>query len=71
MNERRLKPATYRRRDNDQDLALELDPEGDDVPFAIWDPDRPEENVTAYSHLAKPMRVTLDPGDMLYLPAMW
>ncbi|KAI1326827.1 cupin-like domain-containing protein [Xylariaceae sp. FL0255] len=41
------------------------------VPFAIWDPDEPSRNATAYSHLAEPMRVTLEPGDMLYLPAMW
>ena len=41
------------------------------VPFAIWDPDKPEENATRYSKLAEPMRVTLEEGDMLYLPAMW
>lgn len=41
------------------------------VPFAIWDPDKPEENATKYSKLAEPMRVTLEEGDMLYLPAMW
>lgn len=41
------------------------------VPFATWDPDRPQVRATKYSHLARPVRVTLDPGDMLYLPAMW
>lgn len=41
------------------------------VPFAIWDPDSPEENATPWSKLAEPMRVTLRQGDMLYLPAMW
>ena len=41
------------------------------VPFAIWDPDKPDENATRYSKLAEPMRVTLEEGDMLYLPAMW
>lgn len=48
--------------------------EGDEsgtVPFAIWDPDQPDENATPYSKLAEPMRVTLHRGDMLYLPAMW
>lgn len=45
--------------------------EADAVPFATWDPDRPDENATQYSGLAQPMRVTLEPGDMLYLPAMW
>ncbi|KAK4163550.1 cupin-like domain-containing protein [Cladorrhinum sp. PSN259] len=41
------------------------------IPFATWDPDSPMVNETEYSCLAKPMRVTLEPGDMLYLPAMW
>ena len=54
------------------ELELELEPETDDpVPFATWDPDRPRDNTTPYSHLADPMRVTLEPGDMLYLPCMW
>ncbi|KAJ9142741.1 JmjC domain-containing protein 7 [Pleurostoma richardsiae] len=47
------------------------EPGGEDVPFATWDPDRPGECATAYSALARPVRVTLRPGDMLYLPAMW
>lgn len=84
VNERELKAATYRRMEGVEGLRLELDGGGDEdaqegderhdgrrVPFATWDPDRPEENATEYSHLARPVRVTLDPGDMLYLPAMW
>ncbi|KAK7745218.1 hypothetical protein SLS62_009847 [Diatrype stigma] len=43
----------------------------DKVPFAIWDPELPDRRRTPYSHLARPIKVTLDPGDMLYLPAMW
>lgn len=56
------------------ELVMEKDPEtGKEVtvPFVIWDPDKPEENATRYSKLAEPMRVTLEEGDMLYLPAMW
>ena len=44
---------------------------GDDVPFATWDPDEGQVRATRYSSLATPVRVTLGPGDMLYLPAMW
>ncbi|KAG7127552.1 JmjC domain-containing protein E like [Verticillium longisporum] len=80
VNERPLRSATYRRRgagaeaDNNNDGILVLEPDGDgteDVPFATWDPDRPDANATPYSHLARPMIVVLEPGDMLYLPAMW
>lgn len=41
------------------------------VPFATWDPDFPEREGTRYSHLARPVRVSLEKGDMLYLPAFW
>lgn len=47
------------------------DGEPECVPFATWDPDRPDVNATRYSKLPVPMRVTLEEGDMLYLPAMW
>ena len=69
VNEQPLKPATYKRGDNG--MQLEMDSNKESVPFAIWDPDRPEQNATKFSHLARPLRVTLNPGDMLYLPAMW
>ncbi|KAK3359963.1 cupin-like domain-containing protein [Lasiosphaeria hispida] len=83
VNEQALRPAQYHRtqprEQNDDALELRLDVNdvNDDsggngaVPFATWDPDRPLENATAYSHLAEPVRVTLWPGDMLYLPCMW
>jgi len=41
------------------------------VPFATWDPDEPEENETPYSRYSQPLRVTLEEGDMLYLPTLW
>ncbi|KAI1030667.1 hypothetical protein LB505_004029 [Fusarium chuoi] len=69
VNEQPLKPATYTRGENG--MELKMDPDDEAVPFAIWDPDKPEQNATKFSHLARPLRVTLDPGDMLYLPAMW
>ncbi len=71
VNESYLMSACYERSD-DRGSGLELRLEGgNDVPFAIWDPDEPGVNATRYSHLARPIRVTLNPGDMLYLPAMW
>lgn len=82
VNEKSLRPATYARKTGGSDeLALVLDSlpnedsvdddEAGHVPFATWDPDQPDENKTMFSKLAEPMRVTLEEGDMLYLPAMW
>jgi len=44
--------------------------DGDRVPFALWDPDGLGVG-TRYSGLARPVRVSLGKGDMLYLPALW
>ncbi|KAK4219437.1 cupin-like domain-containing protein [Rhypophila decipiens] len=102
VNEKLLRPASYKRVVNDDDdpsplllsettghvlskLKLELDKieeasesgHGENsglVPFATWDPedDGPSgDYATPYSKLAQPVKVTLEPGDMLYLPAMW
>ncbi|KAH6723895.1 cupin-like domain-containing protein [Leptodontidium sp. MPI-SDFR-AT-0119] len=52
-----------------------IDEEENSVPFATWDPDPPlsaeEGNGTKYSKFVEPVRVTLEEGDMLYLPALW
>ncbi|POR33997.1 Transcription factor jumonji/aspartyl beta-hydroxylase [Tolypocladium paradoxum] len=69
MNEKLLPPATYVR--EGQGLSLHLDLGAEPVPFATWDPDDPQTNATPLSGYARPLRVTLEPGDMLYLPAMW
>lgn len=69
VNEQPVKSATYVRRDGK--LELGLDEHEEDVPLARWDPDDPTNNATEFSSLARPLRVTLSPGDMLYLPAMW
>ncbi|KAI1436001.1 phospholipase A2 [Xylaria sp. CBS 124048] len=79
VNEQDLEPATYIRSQDEvqqrgrvEGLVLRMDKGADgNVPFATWDPDKPGVRATSYSHLAEPMRVTLEPGDMLYLPAMW
>ncbi|CAK7223891.1 hypothetical protein SCUCBS95973_005332 [Sporothrix curviconia] len=79
VNEQPLQQYNYARAGESFGLVPET-PEADDqgqiadddntVPFAVWDPDVPTESKTEYSALAEPMCVTLDPGDMLYLPAM-
>lgn len=69
VNESHLMPATYEREGHG--LSLRLDDNATSVPFATWDPDHPEANSTALSRYAHPIRVSLNPGDMLYLPAMW
>jgi jumonji domain-containing protein 7 len=69
VNEQLLPCARYTR---EKDGTLSLAPEkGATTPFPTWDPDYPLSNATAYSSLACPLSVTLEPGDMLYLPAMW
>ena len=66
VNEQFLPGATY-------NAGMEIVPDDPPVhiPSAIWDPDRPKESPTRFSHLTRPIRVTLLPGDMLYLPACW
>lgn len=53
------------------DLQARVDDPEEYVPFATWDPDAPAQNATPYSQFSQPLRVTLDEGDMLYLPALW
>ncbi|KAI2623143.1 putative pla2g4b [Hypoxylon sp. NC1633] len=69
VNEEELAPATYFR--TEDWLDVRKDEDGDKVPFPAWDPDMPMWRDTFYSKHARPLRVTLNPGDMLYLPAMW
>ncbi|KAL7797433.1 peptidase family C78 domain-containing protein [Trichoderma ceciliae] len=69
VNESLLLPATYVRQG--ETFNLHLDPDSRPVPLATWDPDDPGRNPTPMSPFAKPLHVTLNPGDMLYLPAMW
>jgi peptidyl-lysine (3S)-dioxygenase / protease len=74
VNEQSLPLARYEpERDSDHhepDLVVAIEEVSDLVPVATWDPDIPDVRTSSYSHLAKPLRVTLKEGDMLYLPAM-
>jgi jumonji domain-containing protein 7 len=74
IGEKILNPASYVRKEGEKGELGNLvvvEEEGDAVPFATWDPDSPSERATPYSKLASPLRVTLGPGDMMYLPACW
>ncbi|PQE33443.1 phospholipase A2 protein [Rutstroemia sp. NJR-2017a WRK4] len=72
INEVPLPSATYvRSSSSPSKLGIQLDTPLSQVPVATWDPDEPEQRTTEYSHLAQPVRVTLEKGDMLYLPALW
>jgi jumonji domain-containing protein 7 len=78
VNERAVLAATYHTVGFDgsfMDKDFKLQPWTDDpityTPFPTWDPDQPNVNATKFSHFSQPIRVTLEPGDMLYLPALW
>ena len=74
VNEQPLPQARYRpagdAAGSNDDMVIVGNDE-DPIPVATWDPDAPEDRQSDYSHLSKPLRVTLTEGDMLYLPAMW
>lgn len=54
-----------------QELVPLPDDPPSSIPVATYDPDTPELHKTPYTHLLRPMRVELNEGDMLYLPALW
>jgi jumonji domain-containing protein 7 len=79
VNERAVLSATYKPREESirpsdlrkEDLCIKVDEPEAYIPLPTWDPDKPKENTTAYSGYARPIRVTVNRGDMLYLPALW
>ena len=73
VNEQPLPAARYEPFEGggDEGLVIKENDGEKAVPVATWDPDMPEDRTTEYSHLSKPLRLTLNEGDMLYLPAMW
>ena len=66
INERFLPSASYA-----ADMSINPEDPPVHVPYAVWDPDKPDEKTTRFSSLSRPIRIKLDPGDMLYLPSCW
>lgn len=52
-------------------LCIKIDEPEAYVPLPTWDPDNPKDNKTRYTPYARPLRVRVDQGDVLYLPALW
>lgn len=72
VGEAPLRPASYVRVDDGKGVLEMREEEGEDVVWATWDPDAEgKEDGNKYDGLARPMRVTLEKGDMLYLPRLW
>lgn len=69
LNEQLLPPATWIKAGSN--LKLQPDKDGSPVPCAMWDPNHPSMNRSGLSDECRPLRVTLEAGDMMYLPAMW
>ena len=60
VNEQFIPCAIYR-----SSMSLYTDWKSKPVPCALWDPDSPTRNTTTYSHLSRPIRVSLKPGDIV------
>ena len=72
VNETPIMFARYQPVAEDElELRPQLHAGGEPIPNPIWDPDEPEARTSQYSQFAQPLRVTLEEGDMMYLPAMW
>lgn len=71
VEERTLPAATYQ---PDGDGGLKLMPDEPKSEVQCWptvDPDEPLWKAGVWWRYCRPLRVSLEPGDMLYLPAMW
>lgn len=66
VNEQLLPKAKYTMQaqlnGNDEAFTVESGQDDELVPVPTWDPDDPSERTTPYSHLAKPLRVSLNEG---------
>jgi jumonji domain-containing protein 7 len=64
-------PSTSTDGEENPTLEIQPQPSTDPIPVAVWDPESSEHHRTPYSQFSRPLRVTLEAGDMLYLPAQW
>lgn len=81
VNEQDLSAAKYAWTGSPQDrqgatgqssgLEAVLQIPAETVPCATWDPDEPNKRATSLSAFAPRVKITLNEGDILYLPAMW
>lgn len=71
VNEQSLPQVRYEPNpEGDERLVIKMNDDVERIPVAVWDPHEPEKRASPYSKLANPLRITLNEGDMLYLPAM-
>lgn len=71
VEERSLPAATYHP-DEEGEFKVVPDEPPSEVPcWPTVDPDEPDGRAGKWWRYCRPLRVVLEPGDMLYLPAMW
>jgi peptidyl-lysine (3S)-dioxygenase / protease len=77
IKEQHLLAATYINVRTETEMGLPdaliatLDSPQKKIPVSLYDPEYPERHATSYSSLISPLHVTLEPTDILYLPALW
>jgi peptidyl-lysine (3S)-dioxygenase / protease len=72
VNEQPLIAARYVPYERNVDVLVPKDDDPSETVFwPTLDPDSGRGKMSNLGRMAKPLRVTLNPGDMLYLPAKW
>jgi len=73
LSQHRYSPSLNSSNNDGKNPSLEIQPQPstEPIPVAVWDPESPARHRTQYSQFSRPLRVTLEAGDMLYLPAQW
>ena len=69
VEEEILEAATYVQTNNG--IVAQEDRPREEIPVPTWDPDDPQTRANRFACFSRPVRVTLNPGDVLYLPALW